>query len=503
MAVKTRAQLQSESDATFLDNSSGQIIPENHRTYNDNASESAANLIEPNTFTEQNTFSGLLQSDGGANFTEQVTMTAQFVQNQVATPIVSASNVDLTAVYGNSIFISGTTTIDNFSGVVGSIFYATFQDGCLLNASAGASMQPNQNIQTYGGDTLIFKFEASNTITILGLRRFQGDFFQLNSLTDFQSLIDAQALQIGAYYLIPQGFDIFGTLWDIIFFAKTQFEFDVKNVRVGYPDYNFYYPIQGKRTTGDNALDTFQFFTNLGANPDFTLDNVLTDQGADLIFQKGSSLYLVEPTSNFQGNVIFDNSQRPILRNVQNIAQKEEPYFGRFLTRTASPPEFYSHTGSNLTGWGISEHFKDGLDANNLFDLNTGGGVINVFSNASLVAIDKVQATYLVVNDNVTISFMASCTGKFNQSPSNHTFLLYFPLPFQNTENFVVSGHGVVRNTTQANFPDQGAIIELVSGVSLEPWYCVLSSKHGGTISSNQGLIVNGTFTYQSKTTTY
>jgi hypothetical protein len=503
MAVKTRAQLQSESDATFLDNSSGQIVPENHRIYNDNVGESTANLKDENFYEGTNNFYGLLQSEGGANFAGLVTMTAQFVQNQVATPIGSGSAIDLTAVEGNSIFISGSNQIDNFFGNVGSIFYATFIDGCLLNAGAGSSMQPNQNIQTYGGDTLIFKFEASNTITILGLRRYQGDFFQLNSLTDFQSLIDAQALQIGAYYLIPQGFDIFSTLWDIIFFAKTQFEFDVKNIRVGYPDSNCYYPIQGKRALGDNALDTFQFYTNLGANPPFTLDNVLTDQGADLIFQLGSSLYLIDSASAFAGNVIFDNSQRPILRNVQNIAQKEEPYFGRFLTRTASPPEFYSHTGSNLTGWGISQYFKDGLDANNLYDLNVGGGDIVVFSNQSLVAIDKVQATYLVVNDNVTISFMASCTGKFNQSPNNHTFLLYFPLPFQNTENFVVSGHGVVRNTTQANFLDQGAIIELVSGVSLEPWYCVLSSKHSTTISSNQELLVNGTFTYQSKTTTY
>jgi hypothetical protein len=503
MAVKTRAQLQSESDATFLDNSSGQIIPENHRTYNDNVGESVANLKDSNTFEGQNTFSGLLQSDGGANFTDTVTMTAQFVQNQIATPIASASNIDLTAVYGNSIFISGTTTIDNFNGVVGSIFYATFQDGCTLNAGAGSSMQPNQNIQTYGGDTLIFKFEASDRITILGLRRFQGDFFQFNSLNGFQSLIDREALQIGAYYLIPQGYDIFGTLWDIIFFAKTQFEFDLKNVRVGYPDTNHYYPIQAKRNEPSNALQEFNFYTNLGNNPSFSLNNILIDQPTTTIFQAGSSLYLLEPTLNFQGNVIFDNQVRPILRNVQNIAQKEEPYFGRFLSRTASPPEFYSHTGSNLTGWGISEYFKDGLDANNLYDLNVGGGSIVVFSNASLVAIDKVQATYLVVNDNVTISFMVSCTGKFNQNPNGHTFLLYFPLPFQNTDNFVVSGHGVVRNTTQGNFADQGAIIELVSGVSLEPWYCVLSSKHSTSITSNQGLLVNGTFTYQSKTTNY
>jgi hypothetical protein len=504
MAKLTRFQIGEQSDDTFFDNSTGGIVPENHRIFNNHLNESFANLKDSNTFEGENTFQDTIQGDGGANFTDTVTMTAQFISNQVSLAIVITNNeVDLTNVEGNSIFIQGTDSILNWVGNVGAIFNATFNDTVYLGAQDGATILPNQNIQIYGGDTLILRFTGENQIQILGLKRFAGDFFQLNSIQDFQDIIDKQALQIGAYYLIPQGYDIWSELWDIIFFAKTQFEFDLKNVRVGYPDKNHYYPIQPRRDDPSDALQEFNFYTKLGANPTFTLNNLTYDSQITALFREGSSLILQDGENDFIGDVKFDSSARPILRNVQNIAQKEEPYFGRFLSRTASPPEFYSHTGSNLTGWGISQYFKDGLDANNLYDLNVGGGDIVVFSNASLVAIDKVQATYLVVNDNVTISFMASCTGKFNQSPNGHTFLLYFPLPFQNTENFVVSGHGVVRNTTTANFADQGAIIELVSGVGLEPWYCVLSSKHNNAITSNQGLVVNGTFTYQSKTTNY
>lgn len=41
MAIKTKSELQSQSDNTFLDNNTGQIIPVNHRAYNDDVLDTA------------------------------------------------------------------------------------------------------------------------------------------------------------------------------------------------------------------------------------------------------------------------------------------------------------------------------------------------------------------------------------------------------------------------------------------------------------------------------
>ena len=242
MAKLTRFQIGEQSDDTFFDNSTGGIVPENHRIFNNDLNESFANLKDSNTFEGENTFQDTIQGDGGANFTEQVTMTAQFVQNQVATSIASDTSIDLTTTEGNIISISGNTEIWYWNGNVGSVFYATFQGDCLINHQGGAIL-PDHSIQMKGSDTLIFKFESTTAIRILGLRRYAGDFFQLNAIQDFQDLIDAQALQIGAYYLIPQGYSIWSELWDIIFFAKTQGTYDSRNIRMGKAEKGVYYSV--------------------------------------------------------------------------------------------------------------------------------------------------------------------------------------------------------------------------------------------------------------------
>lgn len=492
MAVKkSRAQLQSESDSSFPDNTTGAIVPENHRIYNDNVNESFANLKDANTYDEQNTFTGRLQVDGLAYFTNTTRMEDKFIQNQVADPIASDMLVNLNNVEGNIIFISGTTTINGFQGNVGHIFYATFQDGALLNCDNGASIQPNQNIQMNGGDTLIFVFTTTQQIRVLGLRRFGGDFFVLNALKDMQDLIDNASLQIGAYYLITQGYDIFGGLADIMFFAKSNSEFDYRNVKIGYGEKGFYYLGEADKADGTDVSSKFKFRTNVGQGSLFSLTNLTTDQLISPQFGSGSSASLQE--ASFYGAVLFDYSEKPILKNIQNILTNGNAEIGRFVTDpNDNVAKFFAHSGNGFSGgWGYNPiGFADGVDNTNLQYFNAVTQGLNI-------TIANVYATYQVVNDIVTINFKVEGTARFNDGNSGHEMILYFPLPFEQTSFYASNGFGSVRNVTDVNnSPDMGAII----GNDGEPWYCILSAKSGNAINSNKSVVICGTYSYISLT---
>jgi hypothetical protein len=495
MAKLTRFQIGEQSDDTFFDNSTGGIVPENHRIFNNDLNESFANLKDSNTFEGENTFQDTIQGDGGANFTDKVTMSAQFVQNQVAIPILATTNIDLTNIEGNIIQISNEFNIEiqSFSGNVGSIFYATFVEDFIINCMGGSTIVPPQNIAIKGGDTLIFIMTSISTIRIIGLRRYAGDFFQLNSIQDFQDLIDAQALQIGAYYLIPQGYDIWSTLWDIIFFAKTQNSFDANNVRVA-ADKGYY--INVNHTEGDeyNALQPFVFPSYVNYSGEVNISNLLNDQVSDPRYDKGAT-----PTLNdgyFFGDSRIDTNKLPILKNIQNLLDKAEPYFGRYLNSSISPfdPKFYPHSGTSLGGWGNVPYFEDGLTSENLLELNDGS--LDLPANPSISEITDIKASYFVVNDIVTINFYVFCGGKMNQDPDGHSLYLYFPLPFQCDNKFTSSGHGVIRNDTDANFLDQGGIITYEPNFPEK--YCIFSAKHNNTIGVAKDFMISGTFTYTS-----
>jgi hypothetical protein len=492
MAKLTRFQIGEQSDDTFFDNSTGGIVPENHRIFNNDLNESFANLKDSNTFEGENTFQDTIQGDGGANFTDKVTMTAQFVQNQVSLAIVITNNeVDLTNVEGNTIFIQGTDSISNWVGNVGAIFNATFYDAVYLEAQNGATILPNQNIKIYGGDTLIFRFRGVNQIQILGLKRDGGDFFQLNSISDFQTLIDAQALQIGAFYFIPQGYDIWGELWDIIFFAKTQGSFDGSNVRVAI-DKGFYIIVQCTENEEDNALQPFIFASYVGVREATDINKLTNDQISDPRYYSGSTATLL--LNDFLGDVRISNQQKPIFSNLINLYEAEKAYVGKIIYNPfITDYEFHPHSGNSLNRWGTNSLWKDGITATALKDIQVGGSAI--FSNQSLVNIAQVNATYQVVNENVTINFYALVEGKFNIGTNNHEFWLYFPLPFVINNINTWSGFGVVRNNSDANFPDQGALV-IWGGTS--DYYCKLISKHSNQITQNKFLYVSGSFSYET-----
>ena len=125
---KTRSQLQTESEATFLDNSTGLIIPTNHRDYNDNVGESAAILKNENTFEEVNTFQqtiistvadnenafssangNVVLTNGDLDVGGQTNLNTALIkvlQNAFKTTAITASGtLDLSATDGNLIYI--------------------------------------------------------------------------------------------------------------------------------------------------------------------------------------------------------------------------------------------------------------------------------------------------------------------------------------------------------------------------------------------------------------
>jgi hypothetical protein len=500
MAKLTRFQIGEQSDDTFFDNSTGGIVPENHRIFNNDLNESFANLKDSNTFEGENTFQDTIQGDGGANFTDKVTMFAQFVTNQVATEIASDTSIDLTTTEGNIIFISGNYTISYWAGNVGSIFYATFQADCLINHQGGAIV-PDHSIQMKGGDTLIFKFESTTAIRILGLRRYAGDFFQLNSLQDFQDLIDVQALQIGAFYLIPQGYTIDNQLWDILFFARKNDEYDPSRVQIRYGEKAFFYSVEPEKNDPQLADMRFRFVTNVGQSNGLDLNQLIggTPDYREQ-YNPTSTTSLLDFTNSFYGDIRFDEYQNPILRNIMNIKSKDEPYFGRYLVAPNSDLKFYPHSGGSFTGWGNNPYgFEDGINYINLGDIQIGGSTR--YNNTSLTSIQEVFANYNVVNDNVTINFTVTCQGKFILGASNHEFQLYFPLPFILNQTYVSSGFASVRNRTDDNFADCGALVDLIATTGADAWFCLLTCKHSNTINTNKYLTISGSFTYQSVVT--
>jgi len=262
---KTRVQLQTESDATFLDNSSGQIIPENHRIYNDNVAESAAILNNENIFEEENTFyrtiisevaseenalsseegyiiltNGGLQVGGPSTFSQTIqsdvaddtnalssnygniylqngdldvggqtnlnTTLIKVLQNAFkTTPITASSTLDLSATDGNLIYIEGDATIDSFSAKVGQVFYAIFTGTCLWDCGLG-NIQPPTTFKTFPNDVLIFSFITDTTIRVFALYRNTDEAnVQLNGQNYFQINLPQDALDLATQNCLAVG----------------------------------------------------------------------------------------------------------------------------------------------------------------------------------------------------------------------------------------------------------------------------------------------------------
>ena len=462
MAIKSRATLTSDSDGIFIDNTSGLIIPANHRTFNDDVIESVANLTDDNTFDGVNEFDNLV------------------IQRQVAAYYPAGTIVDLSAADGNIIYIDGTTTIEGFVGNVGQIMYVTFVDGLVIDATGGASMRPPHNIKANAGDTFIFHFTETNVVRVLGHWRQNGQqWFQLADVTAYQDLVNAEALQIGSQYLIINGYEYpTGFSWSILFRALSSNLIDTRAyigrnggwIPVSLPD--------GTLDPGTMPISTMSDFADR-----LTFDEWLANAGSPQ-WTTGGSAVIELPEEQFYAHAPVDSGNVGIRRNLLNFYNKDEPYFGRILfSELNSANKFYPHDG-NYSAWGNNLDFEAGITPLNLVDWN-------LTTHGNEVAITSIIASYTIVNDTCTIYFQMTGDNKFDLGTSGHEFYLYMPLPFEAVGNYC--GNGSVRFTDINNRHDNGAIVTAVDQYS-----CLFSSKWQTAISSTTGIIASGSYTYKA-----
>ena len=151
MAIKTKAQLASESASTFVDNSTGLITPSLHRTYNTDTIDSFLSVKDASE------------------------LQAVMLENR-ANSIASGTTVDLSGANGNLVHITGTSTITSFGSVqAGARFVLVFDGILLLTYNATSLILPTSaNITTAVGDTAFMISEGSGNWRCVAYQRASG-----------------------------------------------------------------------------------------------------------------------------------------------------------------------------------------------------------------------------------------------------------------------------------------------------------------------------------------
>jgi hypothetical protein len=161
MAVKTRAELITESNNTFKDTPAGNITPPNHRAFNNDLIDSMGNLNDSNTFVGNNTFQAPAFFNGGLNtaYTEQG-----------AAETINLGN------YPNFINLLGDAEITSF-GVApqGAWRYLRFNNnGSLIVNSAYIQTPSNADIEVNAGDTCLAYALETDIWIIVNYQRADG-----------------------------------------------------------------------------------------------------------------------------------------------------------------------------------------------------------------------------------------------------------------------------------------------------------------------------------------
>jgi len=527
MAVN-RSDLKNQSDNTFLNNTSGQIIPENHRDFNDEFIDSAAILLENNAFIGNNTFTGdqtfigtifsnvgggmeaLNSINGGINIGGASTFSGENTFNALNTfnaetqlpggffsPSVnsttdyshlttkvllqnSASNVnadtlvDLSTTNASVIYIEGSTTINGFEGETNRIINLIFLNDVLIE-EVGAAFNPSQSIQIYSGDIILGIFVSQFQLRILSIKRNTADYYVLPNIVTFRDLCTAQGLMGGQYYLV-QGYD-YPTggggnplNWEVLFFATSSSTYD-PNVRIrpqvatahSSGSKKFY---DAQTTITNGSIGNGDVILTGDTGSEYPISRFIADYNASEIFWgEGASAFVRGGTSIglFNGKVTFDQFGVPIYQNVQNITDYSSPWIGKILNSTYwSDVRFYPNSGSADQYWGNGEYENPlGLTINQINSLQV------LFDNTGATIIATPQATYSVVNDMVTCYFNFQVSSPWNKGSSGRELWFYLPLPFSAAGDGQCFGHGSVRNRTDANHSDTGAIITYINNVNV------------------------------------
>ena len=540
---KTRAQLQTESDATFLDNSTGQIVPENHRIYNDNVGESAAILKDSNTFEQETYFDGAIDVNNGINVNPdayanfyatinsavgddvnavysqqgnilleegdldvggQTNLNTTFIrtlQNAFDPTIYYATNptLDLSLAEGNIIYIEGDGEINSWMGVQGRIYHAIFTGNVWWNANGG-DVAPETNIHIFPSDTLIFVFTTTSAIRIIGIHRasvyqsnqYNGqNYFQINHPQDALNLASSGQLDIGATYKVMGAFELgklSGVYYDVYLRAKTQDIFE-STCYISHDD-SSNGVLQKALFTGNfdqgsilisDYLDTAVGITYPFAATNYEIQFALT----------GAKAYIEDGNIGFFGDATFaTDGGKPIYQNLLNVETTDARY-GRIMNVSEESADRwithskYATAGTILFG---NKWYTTGLPSvsaiNTLFASIIGSGTTTLTS---------YRLSYTVVNEICTLNFYCELTGSFTYGASGREVWVLLPTPFLISAGSYFST-GTCRNGS-GNHQDQGVIAMDFVNSSTDGKYFKITSKFS-TQSNNQSLIISGSITF-------
>lgn len=513
MAQKTRTTLQNDSDSIFLDNTSGQIIPANHRDFNDDIIDSCANLEDNNVFDGDNQFTGMLQADGAttingtadfnaaatfndtatfngeSTFNDKVTHAAQVVSGYAGATIASADTIDLTNVDGNLIFITGTTEINTILGNIGAIFYCTFVNGTDI-VPIGTSIQPQKSLRYNAGDTIIFVIQAANQIRILGRYRDGGSFSEQSAFTidyyDFTPLVANSLLQVGAVYDVggvPNLTNFLGIPAFNLRVTAASANTLIKRAILYLPDY--FIPVW----IGSSDIADIKIYGPESSELNtFNIDQFNTDNQNSPLYYPGSQVVLADGIQNFRALVTqYYDAQR-----INLIEYTQKGLAGIYIQDSLGNRFWYRNDGTHDIAdnrWGNNPDFEfTGVTAALLEDYNT-----NNFNN--LIVVSSIEANYQIVNQLCTITINCVFESSFESEGCGHSALLYFPLPFRVTNAIVRGngiGHGSLEFVNLCNHPNIG-----VFGTTLSDLYaCVFSAKWSNNINTPEFVRMSASYTY-------
>jgi hypothetical protein len=516
MASKNRTQLKNQSDNTFQDAPPANITPPNHRTFNDDFIDSAANLKSTNIFEDENTFeqtaffdnpggTAIEVSDGDVNIfgsgnltNQNGNITATNGEVSGATGIFDvlkhkidpnpydipvSQEIDLTNLDGNIITIANSANrlLSAFTGgIPGIIFYATFSNYTEINPN-GAYLPLVMNI----GDVAIFQFTQPDEVKCLGIRRADAqEYFVLADLSAYTNLLTNELFQRGAEYVVQNAYEYpTDKFWEVKVKAVTNAAIEqtayirsngswipvlIENVNLSSGSL----PIRGAtnfedlRTLADVYLNDTEPQWKFGAS-------VFVDDVADLT-----------TNGSFSTRMFIDETNNPVKLNILNIKQSAKSFFGRIEYSTIDATDkFFAHHGRYFNSWGNNAAYEQGFTALNLQTFNQiqGNDIGNIAIN---------DAFYSVVNDLVTINASVTFDAKFNLGVAGQECFLYFPLPFLNYSE-LGCGHGALRFEAIGNHENIGAIVAPIDGE-----WCLVSAKWNNSINTETTITISFSFTY-------
>lgn len=549
MAQKTRSQLKTQSNDTFLDNSTGQIIPSNHRTWNDDTIDSVATLLDSNAFQESTTFNaatnfevsaefndgfnvnsgngtfnttinanaspgdaiyansgnihledGNIQNDnGGLNIGGHTNLNTAFIrklQNCFASnAVIASTTIDLTSSNGNFVYINGDATIDSFQGEIGQIFYLIFTGNCLFDAILG-NIAPPISFKINPNDTLIIAFTSSTTIRVLGIRRGADinanqtngqNYFEILLPQDALDIANNNSLDIGATYRVKNAVELPKLSGYFWDVILTAKAPNLYNETCYIISESFNGTAQKAWFLGDFEPDSILITDKFDTSIELTYGEINSNAGGTGVkyAKDGAKSFCNDTLYQYFGYVHHCGGGKTQSKNLQDLTSEFCPFGAIYPCKDVLNNSIPTFVPNN-------GNTADGLFGANYFLITppTVGQLqsYNQATGSSFLAINSYSCSYQIVNDTCTVYFTANVSSRFNSGASGRELVMYFPAPFNMNSNYNgIHGFGTVRNITDGNHADQSLLVEQ-SG----PLYFLVTAKYSSTINANKTCIISG-----------